>query len=478
MPDARLPLVEEWDRDLRGGDPLEFPGYARQLSDAAGEPVITGITEIAGQRAAMIDLRFDRLGGTMGVAAGEKITRAFDRATAQRLAVLAITATGGVRLQEGTLALAQMGRTAAARRRHASAGLLMAAVYRSPTTGGVYASWAGLADVRAGVRAAVIGFGGPRVVAAVSGQPPPADSHTAEAAYAAGLIDAVLSGPGEIPGWLAAALGAGGPPLRLPAGRAQVGAHLANVRPAAPSLPPGSQALPAARAPDRPSGLEWAAALTLSWTDLHGSDPVIRAGLATIGGSRAVVVAMDRHARGDAAARPGPAGYRLAQRAIGLADQLGLPLLTLVDTPGAEPGPAAERDGIAGEIARTLGLMADLRSPSVSLCVGEACSGGAMALSHADRLFMLTGSVFPVISPESAAVILRRRGLAAPELADALGITAADLLRLGLADALLPGAGDAVTRVRDAILDAFATARPGDRNRRIDRATRRALRVG
>ena len=346
----------------------------------------------------------------------------------------------------------------------------MAAVHRSPTTGGVYASWAGLADVRAGLRGAVIGFSGPRVVAAISGQPPP-DSHTAEAAYAAGQLDAVLTGPADAPGWLGTALGACQRPLELPL----AGGRSARTRPRNRTWP--AQALRVARAAGRPSGLDWAAALTSSWTDLHGSDPAIRAGLATIGGGRAVVVAMDRHARGDAAARPGPAGYRLAQRAIGLAGQLGLPLLTLVDTPGAEPGPAAERDGIAAEIARTLGLMADLRCPSVSVCVGEAGSGGALALCYADRLFMLTGSVFPVISPESAAVILRHGELTAPELADVLGITAPELLRLGLADALLPDAGDAVSEVENAILGAFASARPGDRTRRADRATRLVLRA-
>ena len=342
----------------------------------------------------------------------------------------------------------------------------MAAIYQSPTTGGVYASWAGLADVRAAISGATVGFGGPRVVQAVTGQPPPATSHTAESAYAAGHVDAVLSAA-EQADWISVALSGAIRPVVRPAWRPPVAAYPGSGDPAG-----GWAAVMAARAADRPSGLDWAAAVCTSWTDLHGPDPVVRAGLATIGGGRAIVIATDRHARADAAARPGPAGYRLAQRAIRLASQLGLPLLTLVDMPGAEPGPAAEADGIAAEIAQTLGLMADLPTVSVCVCVGEAGSGGAMALAYADRLFMLAGSVFPVIAPEAAAVILHRDPALAAPIADALGLTAAALARLGLISGVLPDEGRRAGEVRSAIQAAFAAARPGDRARRADRATR------
>jgi acetyl-CoA carboxylase alpha subunit len=487
MAAAGLQVLEEWDAGLRGGDPLGYPGYAAQLREAEAESVVTGLTRLGSQHAALIETRFDRFGGTMGAAAGEKIARAFDQAAARRLPVVAVTATGGARLQEGMLALVQMGRTVAARGRHASAGLLMAAIYGSPTTGGVYASWAALADVRAGLSGATIGFGGPRVVELVTGQPPPATSHTAESAYAAGRLDAVLPAGSEV-GWLAAALGAADRPLALPAWRRPVHAYPGSgsgsgsgpgTRDPAGSGPAasGSQAIRAVRAAARPSGLEWAAALCTSWTDLHGTDPAIRAGLASIGGQRLVVIAMDRHATANAAARPGPAAYRLAQRAIRLAARLRLPLLTLVDTPGAEPGPAAEADGIAAEIAGTIALMADIPTVSVCVCVGEGGSGGAMALGYADRLLMLAGSVFSVIGPEAAALILRRKPSAASQVADALGITGAALGRLGLVDGLLPDGGD-ISGVRSAILAAFGQAAPGDRARRPDEVTRRWLRAG
>jgi acetyl-CoA carboxylase carboxyl transferase subunit beta len=411
---------------------------------------------------------FDHHGGTMGVVAGERIVRAFQRATQRRLPVAALVASGGARLQEGMISLTQMARTSSAVRRHRDAGLMTAAVLRPHTTGGVYASWASLADVLAGEPGATIGFGGPRVVAEVTGALPPADSHNAESAFRHGLLDA-LTPPEEQWPWLTSALVGPGAPLPVPVGR-----------PDAPDRSPVPEdawaALLRARSGDRPSGLEWAAWLTDGWVEIRGADPAMRAGLAVIAGRRAVVVAMDRHAFGDAAARPRPGAFRLAQRAFALAQRLRLPVLTLVDTPGAEPGPEAEADGVAGEIARTLIAMAGLTVPTVALCVGEGGSGGAMALAHADRFLMLSGSVFSVIGPEAGAALLYRDSSLAPRLAKALRITAADLYPLGVVDAVLDeSVGDVVGHVRAAVGEALATGEVGDRETRNDRLAARNL---
>ena len=167
------------------------------------------------------------------------------------------------------------------------------------------------------------------------------------------------------------------------------------------------------------------------------------------------------------------AASQKAARFVRFCDSFNVPLLTLVDTPGAEPGPAAERDGIAVEIATTLQAMSRLRTPSVCVCVGEGGSGGAMALGHSDRLFMLASSVFSVISPEGAAAILYRDESRAGELTGPLRLTSAELIRLGIADAVLPElATDQVDHLRQAITCAIGTARPGDRDRRVARATR------
>ncbi|MGW0590589.1 carboxyl transferase domain-containing protein [Streptosporangium sp. NPDC002607] len=470
LPPSSLEVTEWWDTELRGSDPLCFPGYADALRKATDESVRTGLARIGGLRVALIESRYENFGGTMGAAAGEKIARAFRRATELRLPVVAMTSTGGARLQEGMVALIQMGRTTSARCAHAAAGLLTAVVYHSPTTGGVYASWGSLADIRAASAGAVLGFGGPRVVQQVTGQLPPAVSHTAESAYASGLVDAVVRPEDEL-AWLEAVMGVRDRPLRLERGRPTPAASTGS------STGGGWQTLLTARRRRRPSGLEWASALCSSWVDLHGVDPVIRAGLATIGGRRAVVVAMDRHAWADGAARPSPDGYRLAQRAIALAEQLGLPLLTLVDTPGAEPGPRSESDGIAAEIARTLRALSQTRGVTVSVCVGEGGSGGAIALAYTDRTFILDGAVFSVIGPEAAGAVLMRDANRAPEMADALWITGPELRRLGIVDGLLPDGAESVHAVREAVLHAFDSADPGDRDVRSDRATHPWLRT-
>lgn len=461
-----LPLTEEWDRELTSADPLGFPGYAEALAAAPGESIRTGLVTLQGGRAVLIQSDFEIFGGTMGAVAGEKIVRSFRRAVDQRLAVVAVTRTGGARMQEGMASLIQMPRTVSAVDEHARSGLLSAIVYRSPTTGGVFASWASLLDVRAAEPHATIGFAGPRVVRQVTGEYPPPWSHTAENAHAAGLVDAIVDRADQV-AWVNAVLGSASWPL-TDADPGRIPATVPMVLPSSPL-----QAIRQARSRSRPSGLEWASALCSSWVELKGSDPAFRAGLARIGDERVIVVAMDRYADGEGAARPGPAAYRLARRAIGLADRIGLPLLTLVDTPGAEPAAAAEKDGIAGEIAATIGAMARLRMPSVCICVGEGGSGGAMALGHADRLFMLPSSIFSVISPEGAAAILYRDPARGDELAGPLKLTSAELIGLGIADGVLPElAVDRVGCLRRAVASALGIAQPGDRDRRIAKATR------
>jgi acetyl-CoA carboxylase carboxyl transferase subunit beta len=193
------PLQSEWDADLRGGDPLAFPGYAPPDE----ESVVTGRTT-AGY--ALIAGRFDVLGGSMGAVHGERVVRAYRRAIDERLPVVVVTASGGARMQEGMVSLVQLARTAAAARRHADAGLLQVAVHRSPTTGGVFASYGSLADVRIAEPGALIGFAGPRVVEQTTGERLPVTSHTAESAFAAGLVDGVVARDHQA-AWVEAALG-------------------------------------------------------------------------------------------------------------------------------------------------------------------------------------------------------------------------------------------------------------------------------
>ena len=442
------PLQTAWDADLRGGDPLGFPGYVPPEE----ESVVTGVTE-AGY--VLVQGRFDVLGGSMGAAHGERVVRAYRRAIDERLPVVVVTSSGGARMQEGMVSLVQLARTAAAAAAHSAAGLLSVAVLRSPTTGGVFASYASLADLRCAEPEALIGFAGPRVVELTTGQRLPPDSHTAESAYAAGLVDALVARDDQA-AWVEAALGRRAARWTYPGwgGRRS------------PEPGPGAWGeVLRARASHRPPAAAWAASLCSSWTPLHGGDAAIRCGLATFEGRRLVVVAMER-------ARPGPRGFRLVQRAVALAGRLGLPLLSLVDTPGADPSAEAERDGVAGEIARTFAAMAALPTPSVAVCVGEGGSGGALATAFADRLLILEHAVFSVISPEGAAAILDRGADSAAQRAEDLRLTSADLLRLGVVDEVLQENDEAVRR---AIVRSLDEAVVGDRVRRFDRATLRSL---
>ncbi len=450
-------LIEEWDRELRSGDPLAFPGYAEKVAAMDGESVRTGL----GDGFVLVECDFSVIGGSMGLVHGEKVVRAFDRATDRRLPVVVVTRSGGARMQEGMLSLIQLSRTAAAVNRHQAAGLLSVAVHRSPTTGGVFASYGSLTDLRIAETGAMIGFAGPRVVEQISGHQVDGVSHSAETARDAHIVDAVVA-PDEVLAWVHAALGQVDRPLS--ASRPPVPTRQAD--PPAAGTGPAWAAVLTSRRLGRPSGIQVAAAATTSWTELgEGTDPSMRVALATVCGRRAVAIAMDRYA-GDG--QPQPAGYDLACRGIALAGRLAIPVVTFVDTPGAALSPEAENAGIARAIARTHAAMATTPVPTVSVCVGEGGSGGAQALSAADRLLIQEGAIFSVIGPEGAAAILERDAAKAPEVAPLLRLTSHDLVGFGIADAIVADGLDATVVAVD---EALGEAVPGDRARRLDAAT-------
>lgn len=454
VPPARLHTVavewtQVWDDDLGSADPLRFPGYAGRLGE---ESVTTGRTATH----VRVEGRFDVLGGSMGVVHGERVVRAFDRATALGLPVVCVTRSGGARMQEGMVSLVQLGRTVAAVRRHAEAGLLSIAVLRSPTTGGVLASYASSCSLRVAEAGAVIGFAGPRIVADTTGESVAGVSHSAETAHAAGLVDAVVPAA-ELDGWVDVALGLGeAPPVP----------RLRAVDDAAGASDDGATGawaeVLAARRADRPTGIDVAVALASSWTEMAAPDPTVRTALATVAGRRVVVVASDRHSAGG---RPIPQGFRQAQRAVALAGRLGVPIVSLVDTPGADPGPASENDGVAAEIAATFAAFDAAPVPTVAVCVGEGGSGGALALAWTDELMIQEHAVFSVIAPEGAAVILERDASRAPDVAEHLALTSGRLREMGVVDAVVP---DDVAGTVAAVHAALGTARVGARRRRPD----------
>ncbi len=203
-----------------------------------------------------------------------------------------------------------------------------------------------------------------------------------------------------------------------------------------------------ARHPQRPSTLDYIGRICDRFLELHGDrlygdDQAIVAGLARLSGRSVVVIGpqkgktlKERVLRNFG--MPNPEGYRKALRLMRLAERFNKPVITFIDTPGAYPGLGAEERGQSEAIARNLMVMASLKVPIVSVVIGEGGSGGALAIGVADRLLMLQHAVYSVISPEGCAAILWNDPKKTPDAAEALKMTAEDLLRLSVIDEILP----------------------------------------
>ncbi|HUX85810.1 MAG TPA: acetyl-CoA carboxylase carboxyltransferase subunit alpha/beta [Chloroflexota bacterium] len=464
----------ELDRKLVSVDPLHFADvvpYSLRLLRAQRETglreaVLTGTAQIYGFRCVVAILDFRFLGGSMGSVVGEKVARAMEHAAKARLPFVAVTSSGGARLQEGMLSLVQMAKTTAAAARLHAAGVALVTILADPTTGGVLASYAAQADILLAEPGARIGFAGPRVVREVTGHELPPNFQSAEFLRDRGLIDAVVARPGQ--------RDALGTVLGLLAGpRRPVGDLPRRPGTEAPATPAAWEAVELARHPERPTSVDYLDRLCPRFVELHGDrvaadDPSIVGGIAELGGMTVMVIAQER-GRGDEAEKRhrghvGPAGFRKALRLMRLAARLGLPLVTLIDTPGAELSVEAEAGGLAETISACLGELAMLPIPIVSVVIGEGGSGGALALGVADRALMQENAIYSVIAPEGAAAILYRSKDRAHEVAEALKLTAGDCLRLGVVDASVPEPSGgahrdpdlAARQLRDAILLALA----------------------
>ncbi len=362
--------------------------------------------------------------------------------------LLTLVRSGGTRLQEGMAALVGIPRARIALLDLAAAGLPHLSVADAPSTGGVWISVASAADLRVAVAGATVGFAGPRVVEAVTGVRPAPGSHTAESAFAAGLVDAVLPGE-QVPAWLARALAALAPATTTTA------------------PPPPFQESSTAGADDGWQQVNRARARTVGGalllarmlTDVvplrarHG-DPTVAAVVGRLAGRPVVGVALAAQVGG----RPTPDGYRLATRAYRLAGRLGLPLVSLVDTPGAEPGTASEQDGIAPAMGEALDALYGCPTPTVALVHGEGGSGGALAAATTDVVLLTTEAYFAAIGPEGASAALRRPP---QECAQLMRLTPRDLLALGAADRVVDPS--AATTVLSSELDRLRQVAPDRR---------------
>lgn len=431
---------EEFNRHLVSVDPLTFSDrlpYRKRVLEAREqtgltEAVVTGTGRIMGHQVVIAALDFRFLGGSMGSVVGEKVTLAFERAAGKKVPIITVAASGGARMQEGMLSLVQMAKTTAAAKRAHDSHVPYISVLTQPTTGGIYASFANQGDIILAEPKALIGFAGPRVIKETAGNDD-VRSHSAEFLYQHGLVDQIVERP-RLRDTLATI-------LRIVSSRASV-ARDGRI-PVPPASPVGSawDVVQIARDPRRPTSLDYLRRINPQFIELHGDrlygdDPAIVGGLGEIAGRGVVMIGHER-GHGDSERRGGqalPEGYRKAIRLMQLAARLRLPVVTLVDTPGVSLGEGAEERGIAMALSESLALMSVLPVPIVAVIIGEGGSGGAVALGVADRILMLEHAVYSVIAPEGAAAILFRDASRAPEVAEALKITAADCLRLGVVD--------------------------------------------
>lgn len=447
-------------------DPLAFVDtvpYPRRLESARrrtglNEAVVCLRGTIDGRKvvAAVMDFRF--LGGSLGTGVGERITVAAELAVRERTPFLLVTASGGARMQEGALALMQMVKTSQAMAMLDEAGVLTIGIVTDPTYGGVAASYATLPDVILAEPGARVGFAGPRVIAQTTGRTLPDGFQTAEFLLSKGLVDAVVPRP-ALRRAVARLLSAHDPKPRPAALDELAEPPVAIVR-RAEDLPErdGLAAVRLARHADRPTAEEYATFMLEEFLELRG-DRVSGDCAAIVGGiglldGRPVVLVGHQKGR-DTRERvqrnfgmPSPSGYRKAGRLMRLAAKLGLPVVTLIDTPGADPGIEAEERGQAWAIAENLRLMSGLPVPVVAVVTGEGGSGGALALGVANTVLALSNAVYSVISPEGCAAILWTdpeipRDRAVEKAAAALRLHARELLAYGIVDGVLaePGEG-------------------------------------
>jgi acetyl-CoA carboxylase carboxyl transferase subunit alpha len=223
-----------------------------------------------------------------------------------------------------------------------------------------------------------------------------------------------------------------------------------------------------ARHPNRPRTLDLVARMFDGFVELHGDrafrdDPAIVGGPALLNGKPVMVIGHQKGNDTDSNilrnfGSPHPEGFRKAQRLMRLADKVGMPLVTLLDTAGAFPGPAAEEGGQAEAIASSIKLMTGLQVPIVVVIVGEGGSGGALAIGVGDEVLALENAVYSVISPEGCASILWRAPEKAPEAAAAMRMTAADQLQLGVIDGIIDEPGEGAHTDHGAVAEAIKKA--------------------
>lgn len=468
-------------------------GYASDLATARAksgrdESVVTGCGLLRGRRVAVLAGDPAFLGGSIGVAAAERLTAGLERATCEQLPVVAFPVGGGTRMQEGTVAFLQMAKITQAVMQHKAANLPYLVYLRHPTMGGVFASWGSLGHVQLAEPGAMIGFLGPRVYEALYGQPFPPGVQVAENLQECGIVDSVVA-PEHLAEVLSRILGV----LMARRERGLVSADDRPIPDAAPQPPladvPAWTSIGITRRPDRPGVRDLLDRTASEVTMLSGTgDGHLHPGsvlaLARFGGAPCVLLGQCR--QGQTLDNPlDPAALREARRGMRLSQELRLPLVTVIDTPGAALSRQAEERGLAGEIARSLADLVTLPTPTLSVLLGQGSGGIALALVPCDRVLASEHAWLAPLPPEGASAIVHRDTAHAAELAAGQGVRAADLLAHGIVDRVVPEPVDAAADVErfcagiaDALTAELTALMLVPRRERLRRRTERLRSLG
>lgn len=441
---------EEWDHGLHAGNPLSFPGYEEKvqtLQEKTGldEAILTGKAKIGGHEVVLgiCDGRF--MMASMGWAVGEKIARAVERATEEKLPVIIFACSGGARMQEGIVSLMQMAKTSAALKKHSDAGLLYISVLTNPTTGGVTASFAMLGDVILAEPKALIGFAGPRVIEQTIGQKLPEGFQKSEFLLEHGFIDRIVERE-EMKDVLASILDMHEKNLEMEE-QCRKKDEVEEEKRAPYKGLTSWERVQISRKKERPVGSDYIRTMFTDFIEFHGDryfkdDKAIVGGIAKFHGIPVTVIAQEKgtstkdnilHNFG----MPSPDGYRKALRLMKQAEKFHRPIICFVDTPGAFCGLEAEERGQGEAIARNLYEMSALKTPIVSIVIGEGGSGGALAMATSDEVWMLENSIYSILSPEGFASILWKDSKRAKEAAGVMKLTANHLKSMDIVEQVI-----------------------------------------
>ena len=434
---------EEWDAGLPQENPLHYKGYKEKiegLQEKTGldEAILTGKAEIDGNPTVLgvCDSRF--MMASMGSVVGEKITRAVERATRERLPVVIFACSGGARMQEGIVSLMQMAKTSAALKRHSDAGLLYISVLTNPTTGGVTASFAMEGDIILAEPGALIGFAGPRVIRQTIGQKLPKGFQKAEFLLEHGFLDGIVDRK-QMKATLSRLLS-----MHQHQDTKSTYQEKKVLKEEKLQDKSAWERVQLARDKERPTGKDYLALLFDEFTELHGDrrygdDPAVIGGIGRFHGNPVTVIIQEKgQGTKDSIARNfgmvSPEGYRKSLRLMKQAEKFKRPVICFVDTPGAFCGMEAEERGQGQAIAENIYELSGLKVPVLSIVIGEGGSGGALALAVADQVWMLENSIYSVLSPEGFASILWKDAGKAREAAQVMRLTAGDLKKLGIVE--------------------------------------------